>query len=66
VRGKVIGSTDPEGIQKMPVDPVNVADLAATVLDRLGIDFSHEVTTPVGRPMKLSEGSPVKSLCFDS
>lgn len=66
VRGKVIGSTDPEGIQKMPVDPVNVADLAATVLDRLGIDFSHEVTTPVGRPMKLSEGFPVKSLCFDS
>jgi len=60
--GRVIGATDPHGKEKMPVDPVAIPDLAATVLDALGIDFAREVATPVGRPMKLSAGTPVASL----
>jgi uncharacterized protein (DUF1501 family) len=60
--GRVIGATDPDGTQKLPVDPVAIPDLAATVLEALGIDFAREVATPVGRPMKLSAGAPVASL----
>jgi uncharacterized protein (DUF1501 family) len=63
--GRVIGATDPEGREKSPVDPVAIPDLAATVLDALGIDFTREVATPVGRPMKLAAGTPVASLLTD-
>jgi hypothetical protein len=34
----------------------------ATVLEALGIDFAREVATPIGRPMKLSVGTPVADL----
>jgi uncharacterized protein (DUF1501 family) len=60
--GRVLGETDPEGKDKVPVDPIAIPDLAATVLDALGIDFAREVATPVGRPMKLSAGTPIASL----
>lgn len=54
--GRVIGATDPEGQKKEPEKPVLVEDLHATVQDLLGIDYSKEVMTPVGRPMALSKG----------
>lgn len=60
--GQVIGATDPEGKAKSPDDPLEIADLSATVLAALGIDFAHEVQTPVGRPMRLSPGSPLPRL----
>lgn len=60
--GRVIGATDPEGVKKNPDQPVLVEDLHATVQDLLGIDYSREVMTPVGRPMALSKGEPVKEL----
>jgi uncharacterized protein (DUF1501 family) len=60
--GQVIGATDPEGIAKLPSDPVTIADLSATVLAALGIDFARELATPVGRPMKLSSGTPLDRL----
>lgn len=60
--GRVIGQTDPEGKVKLPTDPVAIPDLSATVLEALGIDFAREVATPIGRPMKLSAGSPVAAL----
>ncbi len=62
VPGRVVGATDPEGLAREPTDPVTVADLAATVLGALGIDWQHELTTPIGRPLKLAEGTPVKGL----
>jgi hypothetical protein len=46
----------------MPDDPIEIPDLYATVLDRLGIDYEKEVTTPVGRPMKYCSGSPIDRL----
>lgn len=61
-RGRVIGSTDPEGEKKEPVNPVHVEDLHATIQDLFGIDFSKEITTPVGRPMALSKGEVVAGL----
>ncbi len=60
--GRVIGSTDPQGEKKEPERPVLVEDLHATIQNLLGIDYSKEVMTPVGRPMALSKGEPVKEL----
>lgn len=60
--GRVIGATDPEGEKKEPENPVLVEDLHATVQDLLGIDFTKEIMTPIGRPMALSKGEPVKAL----
>ncbi|MDZ4402913.1 DUF1501 domain-containing protein [Prosthecobacter sp.] len=60
--GRVIGSTDPEGVKKEPEKPVFVEDLHATVQDLLGIDYSREVMTPIGRPMALSKGDVVEEL----
>lgn len=60
--GQVIGSTDPEGVVKQPSDPVEIPDFSATVLAALGIDGGREVTTSIGRPMKLSPGTPIARL----
>lgn len=60
--GQVIGATDPEGVSKTPADPVEIPDLTATVFSALGIDFARELVTPVGRPLKLSAGTPVARL----
>lgn len=61
--GRVIGSSDKDGMD--PADrPVQVADLHASVCHALGINFTRELTTPLGRPMKLvKEGAkPVGEL----
>jgi len=60
--GRVVGATDPEGVARTPVDPVSIADLAATVLAALDIDPRRELVTPDGRPLKLAEGTPVSHL----
>lgn len=60
-RGVAIGETDPEGGRRVK-DPYEVADLHATVLTVLGIDPAHEELAPIGRPIKLSEGKPIRSL----
>lgn len=60
--GVVIGETDPAGKKTMPTDPIKVADLYATVLHQLGIDYTKEVVTSIGRPMKFCEGQPIERL----
>ncbi|MEK6260341.1 MAG: DUF1501 domain-containing protein [Planctomycetota bacterium] len=60
--GLLLGETDPTGEKKMPTDPIEVADLYATVLKTLGIDYEKEVITPIGRPMKYSSGTPIERL----
>lgn len=64
--GRVIGSTDPEGVKKEPEKPVFVEDLHATVLDLLGVDYAKEIMTPVGRPMALSKGDVVDELVAEA
>jgi len=54
--GRVIGATDPAGEKEEPEHPIHVEDLHATVQNRLGIDPTKEIKTPVGRPMALSDG----------
>lgn len=60
--GIVIGETDPQGEQKEPADPIEVKHLFATILKTLGIDYTRECTTPIGRPMQLCEGTPIERL----
>jgi uncharacterized protein DUF1501 len=59
--GQVVGATDPEGGRKVE-SPQQVADVHATVLTALGIDPQREALAPVGRPIKFSEGAPIKQL----
>jgi len=60
--GLAIGSTDPEGREKMPHEPVEVADLFASIIKTFGLDSAHEVITPIGRPMAFSSGKPISRL----
>ena len=60
--GRVIGATDPTGEKEEPENPIHVEDLHATVQDRLGIDPTKEIKTPVGRPMALSDGRVLREL----
>jgi hypothetical protein len=59
--GQVIGKTDPNGAPA-PKDPVTVDDLYATVLSAMGISPNKTYVAPIGRPMKLSEGTPLRQL----
>ena len=59
--GQAIGETDPDGGRKVH-DPRQVADVHATILTALGLSPSKELTSPIGRPIKLSEGTAIKEL----
>jgi hypothetical protein len=67
-RGYVHGQTaaqpklDPDKPLNDLVDPVTVADLHATIFQVLGLDYQHEYETPIGRPMKRSEGTLIESI----
>lgn len=60
--GRVIGSTDPEGGKVPFADGTPVADVHATVMHAVGVNPEFELDTPVNRPMKLSEGKPIRAL----
>ncbi|MEZ6094536.1 MAG: DUF1501 domain-containing protein [Pirellulaceae bacterium] len=66
--GRVVGETnsdpnpenpDPKGDLR---DSHSVADLHSTIYEALGIPFAEEVITPIGRPLKISEGKPIHRL----
>ena len=60
--GRVLGETDPAGDKQEPAHPLTVNDLHATVLTVLGLVPSTELMTPVGRPIKFSDGKPIPEL----
>jgi uncharacterized protein (DUF1501 family) len=60
--GQVVGQTDPAGNRLRPDQGTPVADIHATILHALGIDQRRELMTPVGRPLKLSEGKVIRRL----
>ncbi len=60
--GRVIGSTDRDGMKETPENPVRVEDLHATVQAQLGLDSTKEIMTSVGRPIALSEGRVLSEL----
>jgi hypothetical protein len=60
--GAVFGASDRSGA--FPArDPVSPADLAATIFWRFGIDPSSEIHDLTGRPWRVADGQPVRSLC---
>jgi uncharacterized protein (DUF1501 family) len=67
-RGLVHGATSSQ--PKLDVEdktvnvelPVEVPDLHASLLHSLGINHSLELQTPIGRPLKLSQGNPLPFL----
>jgi hypothetical protein len=59
--GQVIGET-PLDKSPTPKDPVSVDDLYATILTALGIEPGKTFGTPIGRPIKLSDGKPLSQL----
>lgn len=68
-RGSVHGATSDKEPESKPDDPtsqtsspVTIADLHATMLHALGVNHEIELQTPIGRPLKLSEGSVIKEL----
>ena len=68
VGGRVIGETSPEPDMEAKdktqfvSEPHNIADVHATVLDAVGIDYEVELDTPVGRPMIISRGQAIEKL----
>jgi len=59
--GAVYGSSDKLGAYPT-VDPVTPADLAATIYWRFGLDPRAEIHDRTGRPHRLADGKPLKSL----
>ncbi len=43
-------------------DAVGIEDIHATILSALGVDFEEELITPIGRPLKRSDGKPISAL----
>lgn len=60
--GIALGETDPTGEKEEPASKVRVEDIHATVLKKFGVDYEYEVTTPIGRPIALSDGVPIRAL----
>ena len=60
--GLAIGATDPLGESEIPEDPVPVENIHATIFDRFGIDYGYELMTPIGRPIAISDGRPIREL----
>ncbi len=59
--GLAIGATDPDG-RASPARRLGIADVHATILRALGLDPLRENVSPLGRPIKLSEGRPIADL----
>ena len=66
--GRVVGETNPEPKRESTnrlddlKDSHRVEDIHATILKAMGIDFEHELDTPIGRPMKICSGKPIDRL----
>jgi hypothetical protein len=60
--GRVVGASDKHGAEVVD-RPVGPADIAATIYDRLGVDYSHSVESPEGVRTALSRGGrPIQEL----
>jgi hypothetical protein len=61
--GQVIGKTDAEGAEVVE-RPVSAIDFMATVCQVLGIDYTKQNSTPIGRPIRIVEkgANPVKEV----
>ena len=65
--GRVVGETSSQPKRGgNPLDELKnahaVEDVHATILSALGIDYSRELQTPIGRPMQICQGRPIDLL----
>lgn len=59
--GRVWGASDADGMY-VKDNPVEIPDLAASILQKFGIDHSREYVSNIGRPFKLADGKPLSFL----
>src|SRR4051794_6196476 len=59
--GHFWGASYKDGAQ-VKDNPVEIADLIATIYHKLGIDYQKEYVTNIGRPFKLADGKPLPFL----
>ncbi len=61
IPGAIYGASDRIGAYPA-LDPVSPDDIAATMFWALGIDPATEVTDPLGRPLLIATGKPIRRL----
>jgi hypothetical protein len=61
--GQVVGKTDREGAEVIE-RPISALDFLATVCTILGVDYTKENQTPIGRPIRIVEkgARPIQEL----
>ena len=61
--GQAVGRTDAEGAEVVE-RPVSAVDFMATVCQALGIDYTKQNQTPIGRPVRIADkgAQPIKEL----
>jgi hypothetical protein len=59
--GVVVGESDPAG-GKLAKNPVPIANIHATILKALGIDWEQTMKTSIRRTVRRSEGKPIEEL----
>jgi uncharacterized protein (DUF1501 family) len=59
--GQIIGASDKDGMF-VKDQPVEVPDLMATIFKKLGVDFTKEYISNIGRPLRISPGNPLDFL----
>jgi hypothetical protein len=64
VGGRNIGTTDKTGSEVLE-DPYTVEDTCSTIYERVGVDYTKEIMSPIGRPVYLSNGGKVMRKLFE-
>lgn len=59
--GQAYGATSPDGTEVVD-DKVHQGDVLATLCAALGVDAEAENTSPMGRPHKIAEGTPIRQI----
>ena len=59
--GQVIGASDKDGMY-VKDHPVEVPDLMSTLLKKVGVDYTKEYVSNIGRPIKVGDGNPLSFL----
>jgi len=59
--GQAYGKTSDDGMS-VEDGKTDVGDVLATLAAAVGIDPDHENISPIGRPFKIAEGSPIQSI----
>lgn len=59
--GQIWGASDADGMY-VKDNPVEIPDLVTTVFHKVGVDFTKEYHTSIGRPFRVAEGKPLAFL----